>query len=136
MHVEVKCHENNCFHFFHLNLITSNFNMLFMRMTHGPHTTKLATLCIHGHSLCVSGVLCMRKNVRGARRMNVQARRTPDKRRLRWTNARHMRSTRWIFVVCSSSNEHLAHTYAHLAHTWRASNACPALLARAIRSAR
>ena len=61
------------------------------------------TLCIRCHSLCASGFLCMHKNVRWARRMNALARRTPDTRRARWTNARHTRSTRWVFVVCSSA---------------------------------
>ena len=52
------------------------------------------TLCIRRRSLCASGFLCMHKNVRGARRMNVHARRTPEMRRAGWTNARHTRGTR------------------------------------------
>ena len=57
----------------------------------------------------------MHKNVRGARRMNVLARRTPEMRRARWTNARHTRGTRGahaghaLYVRRLSSNAHLAH---------------------------
>ena len=61
------------------------------------------TLCIHRRSLCASRFLCMHKNVRGARRMNVHARRTPAIRRMRWTNARHTRDKRWACVVSSST---------------------------------
>ena len=60
------------------------------------------TLCMRCHSLCASELLCMHKNVRGARRMNVLARRTPVMRQSaldqRWTNARHTP------VVCSSAD--------------------------------
>ena len=52
------------------------------------------TLSIRRRSLCASGFLCMHKTVRGARRMNVHARRTPAMRRPRWTNAGHTRGTR------------------------------------------
>ena len=52
------------------------------------------TLCTRRCSFCASGILCMHKNVRGARRMNVLARRTPEMRRARWTNARDTRGTR------------------------------------------
>ena len=52
------------------------------------------TLSIRRRSLCASGFLCMHKTVRGARRMNVHARRTPAMHRARWTNAGHTRGTR------------------------------------------
>ena len=52
------------------------------------------TPCIRRRSLCTSGFLCMHKTVRGPRRMNVHASRTPAMRRARWTNARHTRGTR------------------------------------------
>ena len=45
------------------------------------------TLCMRCHSLCASGLLCMHKNVRGARSTKVLTRRTPAMRRARWTNA-------------------------------------------------
>ena len=73
------------------------------------------TLCTRRRSLCASAFLCMHKNVRGARRMNVLARRTPEMRRARWTNARHTRGTRGthaghaLCVRRPSSNAHLAH---------------------------
>ena len=57
----------------------------------------------------------MHKNVRGARRMNAHARRTPEMRRARWTNARHTRGTRGahaghaLCVRRVSSDAHLAH---------------------------
>ena len=108
--------------------------------THGPRTEKVAivasalsfagcaspciryscveragpTLCIRRRSLCASGFLCMPKTVRLARRLNVHARRTPAMRRARWTNARHTRGMCCVFVDGG------------LAHTQRASNACPA----------
>ena len=47
------------------------------------------TLCIRCHALCASRFLCMHKNVRQSRRMNVYVRRTLDTRRARWTNAVH-----------------------------------------------
>ena len=70
------------------------------------------TLCIRRRSLCASGLLCMHKHMRGARRMNVHPRRTPEMRRERWNNAGHTRGTRgahaghtrgtrWACVVCS-----------------------------------
>jgi len=57
------------------------------------------TIFIRGHSLGVSDFLCMHKIVRRARRINVHARRMPDMRRERWTNAQYTRSTRSVFVV-------------------------------------
>ena len=91
------------------------------------------TLCIRRRSLCASGFLCMPKTVRGARRMNVHARRTPAMRRARWTNARHTRGTRgahaghtrgtrWSRVVCSSTDVQRTPS-APWAHTQRASKA-------------
>ena len=83
--------------------------------THGPRTEKVAILANASsfagcaspcatrassaldqrrRSSCASGFLCMHKTVRGARRMNIHARRTPAMRRARWTNARHTRGTR------------------------------------------
>ena len=53
------------------------------RLTNAMHSS---TLCILRHSLCASGLLCMYKNVRGARCMNVHARRTPAMRRACWSN--------------------------------------------------
>ena len=52
------------------------------------------TLCIRRRSMCASGFLCMHKTVRGPRRTNVHARRTPAMRRARCANARHTRGTR------------------------------------------
>ena len=94
------------------------------------------TPCIRRRSLCASGFLCMHKTVRGARRVNVHARRTPAMRRARWINARHTRGTRgahaghtrgtrWACVVCSSTEVQRTPS-APWAHTQRASNACPA----------
>ena len=83
------------------------------------------TLCIRRRSLCASGFLCMHKTVRGARRVNVHARRTPAMRRARWTSARHTRGTRWACVVCSSTEVQRTPS-APWAHTQRVSNACPA----------
>ena len=83
------------------------------------------TLCIRRCSLCASGFLYMHKTVRGARHMNVHARRTPAMRRARWTNARHTRGTRWACVVCSSTEVQRTPS-APWVHTQRASNACPA----------
>ena len=87
--------------------------------THGPRTEKVAILasassCAGCASPCATRALsaldqrcafvvvrcvrrkflCMHKTVRGARRMNALARRTPAMRRTRWTNARHTRGTR------------------------------------------
>jgi len=60
------------------------------------------TFFIRGHSRGASGFLCMHKIVRGVRGINVHATRTPDMRGERWTNAGYTRSTRSVFVVCSS----------------------------------
>ena len=73
------------------------------------------TPCIRRRSLCASGFLCMHTTVRGARRMNVHARRTPAMRRARWTNARHTRGTRGAHAghaLCLRrlrSSAHIAH---------------------------
>ena len=81
------------------------------------------TLCIRRRSLCASGLLCMHKNVRGARRMNVHARRTPEMRRARWTNARHTRGTRGAHAghTRGTRGAHAGHTRgtrgAHAGHT-------------------
>ena len=55
------------------------------------------TLCIRCHALCALGFSCKHKTVRRARRMNVHARRTPDTRRARWTNAVHSLD----FITCA-----------------------------------
>ena len=68
------------------------------------------TLCIRRRSLCASGFLCMHKTVRGARRTNAHARRTPAMRRARWTNARHTRSTRWA-CKCPPNSGSLYYNY-------------------------
>ena len=97
------------------------------------------TLCIRRRSLCASGFLWMQKNVRGARRMNVHARRTPEMRRARWTNARHTRSTRGahaghaLCVRRLRSSAHLAHRertpsvlLTHVQRAQRSSSVCVA----------
>ena len=74
------------------------------------------TLCIRRRSLCASGFVCMHTTVRGARRMNVHARRMPAMRRARWTNARHTRDTRGahaghaLCVRRLRSSAHIAHS--------------------------
>ena len=73
------------------------------------------TLCTRRRSLCASGFVCMHKTARGARRMDVLARRTPAMRRARWTNARHTRLTRGahpghaLCVRRLRSSAHIAH---------------------------
>ena len=76
------------------------------------------TLCIRRRALCASGLLCMPKTVRGPRRMNVHARRTPAMRRARWTNARHTLGTRGAHAghaLCV----HRLRSSAHIAHRER-----------------
>ena len=57
--------------------------------------------------------------------MNVHARRTPAMRRARWTNAIHTRVTRGAHAGHALCVRRLRSS-AHIAHTQRASNACPA----------
>ena len=76
------------------------------------------TLGIRRRSLCASGFLCMHKTVRGARRMNVHARRTPEVRRARWTNARHTLGTRGAHAGHALCVRRLRPS-AHLAHRQR-----------------
>ena len=92
------------------------------------------TPCIRRRSLCASGFLCMYTNVQGARRINVHARRTPDMRRARWTNARHTRGSRGahaghaLCVRRLRSSTHLAHRERTpsvlLTHVQRTCSAC------------
>ena len=97
------------------------------------------TLCVRRRSLCATVFLCMHKNVRGARRMNVHARKTPEMRRARWTNAtRHTRGTRGahaghaLCMRCAFVDRGLAH--AHLAHRERTPSVLLTHVQRAHRS--
>ena len=65
------------------------------------------TLCIRRRSLCASGFLCMHKTVRGARRTNVHARRTPA---TRGAHAERTQSTRWA-CKCPPNSGSLYYNY-------------------------
>ena len=61
------------------------------------HFTNTILYCTLGTAVFLGNrfaLLCMHKTVRGVRRMNVHARRTPAMRKARWTNAGHTRVTR------------------------------------------
>ena len=78
---------------------------------------------------CVRRDFCACTKLCGARRMNVHARRTPEMRRARWTNARHTRGTRGAHAghalcvrrLSSNTPVTLYRDYTELARRWEIS---------------
>ena len=92
------------------------------------------TNAVHSSSF----VVCVRifvhaKTVRGARRMNVHARRTPAMRRARWTNARYTRGTRGVHAGHALCVRRLRSS-AHIAHCERTPSVLLTHVQRAQRS--